>query len=176
MFNLSGALHLRGSLPHMPHLGLPGQNSHCFKAFQARRCPLRCCQAFLGHHVGPYLLVRPRFCPSRAAGDWHCTLRIPTLVGGPFTCGRCCSFVSLFFSPLCWCLDGRVINWFQVLDTATGNFNTPLVRLAALLAVCLLQAWLMYGWIMFQVKLWHPIPIIQFFGICTNIHPLVVCR
>merc|ERR1712037_1072023 len=40
----------------------------------------------------------------------------------------------------------------QVLDTATGNFNTPLVRLAALLAVCLLQAWLMYGWIMFQVK------------------------
>merc|ERR1712210_168452 len=35
----------------------------------------------------------------------------------------------------------------QVLDTATGNFNTPLVRLAALLAVCLLQAWLM-----FQVK------------------------
>merc|ERR1712158_53645 len=40
----------------------------------------------------------------------------------------------------------------QVLDPATGNFNTPLVRLAALLAVCLLQAWLMYGWIMFQVK------------------------
>merc|ERR1712066_900961 len=40
----------------------------------------------------------------------------------------------------------------QVLDLATGNFNTPLVRLAALLAVCLLQAWLMYGWIMFQVK------------------------
>ena len=29
---------------------------------------------------------------------------------------------------------------------------------------------------MFQVKLWHPIPIIQFFGICTNIHPLDVCR
>lgn len=101
MFNLSGALHLRGSLPHMPHLGLPGQNSHCFKAFQARRCPLRCCQAFLGHHVCPHLLVRPRFCPSRAAGDWHCTLIIPTLVSGPPTCERCCSFVSLFFpSPL----------------------------------------------------------------------------
>merc|ERR1711963_717927 len=40
----------------------------------------------------------------------------------------------------------------QVLDTTTGNFNTPFVRLVALLAVCLLQAWLMYGWIMFQVK------------------------
>merc|ERR1712066_1015659 len=40
----------------------------------------------------------------------------------------------------------------QVLDLATGNFNTPVVRLAALLSVCLLQAWLMYGWIMFQVK------------------------
>merc|ERR1712203_811388 len=40
----------------------------------------------------------------------------------------------------------------QVLDPATGNFNTPLVRLAALLAVCLLQARIMYGWIMFQVK------------------------
>ena len=85
MFNLSGALHLRGSLPHMPHLGLPGQNSHCFKAFQARRCPLRCCQAFLGHHVGPYLLVRPRFCPSRAAGDWHCTMYIDNTNFGEWT-------------------------------------------------------------------------------------------
>ena len=60
---------------------------------------------------------------------------------------------SVFPSML---LDRTVhYHWFQVLDTATGNYNTPLVRLAALLAVCLLQAWLMYGWIMFQVKLWH---------------------
>merc|ERR1712226_1583130 len=40
----------------------------------------------------------------------------------------------------------------QVLDLASGNYNTPVVRLAALLAVCLLQAWLMWNFIMFQVK------------------------
>jgi len=40
----------------------------------------------------------------------------------------------------------------QVLDLATGNFNTGLVRLNCLLAVCLLQAWLMWNFIMFQVK------------------------
>jgi len=39
----------------------------------------------------------------------------------------------------------------QVLDLATGNFNTGLVRLNCLLAVCLLQAWLMWNFIMFQV-------------------------
>merc|ERR1739838_664573 len=40
----------------------------------------------------------------------------------------------------------------QVLDLATGNFNTGLFRLNALVAVCLLQAWLMWNFIMFQVK------------------------
>lgn len=40
----------------------------------------------------------------------------------------------------------------QVLDIATGNFNTGFFRLNALVAVCLLQAWLMWNFIMFQVK------------------------
>jgi len=40
----------------------------------------------------------------------------------------------------------------QVVDLATGNFNTGLFRLNALVAVCLLQAWLMWNFIMFQVK------------------------
>merc|ERR1711970_346869 len=40
----------------------------------------------------------------------------------------------------------------QILDIASGNFNTPLFRLNALVAVCLLQAWLMWNFIMFQVK------------------------
>jgi len=40
----------------------------------------------------------------------------------------------------------------QVIDLATGNFNTGLFRLNALVAVCLLQAWLMWNFIMFQVK------------------------
>lgn len=40
----------------------------------------------------------------------------------------------------------------QVLDVTTGNFNTGLFRLNALVAVCLLQAWLMWNFIMFQVK------------------------
>jgi len=40
----------------------------------------------------------------------------------------------------------------QGVDMAGGNFNTPLVRLNALVAVCLLQAWLMWNFIMFQVK------------------------
>merc|ERR1711953_1064547 len=40
----------------------------------------------------------------------------------------------------------------QVVDMAEGNFNTGLVRLNCLVAVCLLQAWMMWNWIMFQVK------------------------
>merc|ERR1711884_130819 len=40
----------------------------------------------------------------------------------------------------------------QSLDIAAGNFNTGLLRLNSLVAVCLLQAWLMWNWIMFQVK------------------------
>ena len=124
-----GALHLRGSLPHVPHLGLPGQNSHCFKAFQARRCSLRCCQTFLGHHVCPYLLVWPRFCPSRAAGE-------NTDFGG-WTLQFL--FICLCFSPLCWWLDGRVNNWLLLvsgvgpchweLQHPLGETRSPLGRL-----------------------------------------------
>jgi len=40
----------------------------------------------------------------------------------------------------------------QVVDLSTGNFNTGLFRFNALVAVCLLQAWLMWNFIMFQVK------------------------
>merc|ERR1719369_2038431 len=40
----------------------------------------------------------------------------------------------------------------QVVDIAAGNFNTGLFRFNALVAVCLLQAWLMWNFIMFQVK------------------------
>jgi len=40
----------------------------------------------------------------------------------------------------------------QVIDVAAGNFNTGLLRLNCLVGVCLLQAWLMWNWIMFQVK------------------------
>merc|ERR1712088_1172075 len=40
----------------------------------------------------------------------------------------------------------------QVVDTAEGTFNTGLLRLNCLVAVCLLQAWMMWNWIMFQVK------------------------
>merc|ERR1719458_2495281 len=39
----------------------------------------------------------------------------------------------------------------QVVDTAEGNFNTGLLRLNCLVAVCFLQAWMMWNWIMFQV-------------------------
>jgi len=40
----------------------------------------------------------------------------------------------------------------QVLDLATGNFNTGLIRLNCLIAVCALQAFLMYKFIIFQVQ------------------------
>jgi len=40
----------------------------------------------------------------------------------------------------------------QVLDIASGNFNTGFFRLNFLVAVCILQAWLMWNFIMFQVK------------------------
>ena len=39
----------------------------------------------------------------------------------------------------------------QVMDLATGNFNTGLIRLNCLVAVCALQAFLMYKFIIFQV-------------------------
>jgi len=40
----------------------------------------------------------------------------------------------------------------QVLDIAAGNFNTGLIRLNCLVAVCTLQAFLMYKFIISQVK------------------------
>merc|ERR1712193_112070 len=40
----------------------------------------------------------------------------------------------------------------QSLDIAAGNFNTGLIRLNSLIAVCFLQAWLMWNFIVFQFK------------------------
>merc|ERR1712223_1038017 len=40
----------------------------------------------------------------------------------------------------------------QSLDVSGGNFNTGLIRLNSLIAVCFLQAWLMWNFIVFQFK------------------------
>merc|ERR1711971_140232 len=40
----------------------------------------------------------------------------------------------------------------QSLDVSGGNFNTGLIRLNPLIAVCFLQAWLMWNFIVFQFK------------------------
>merc|ERR1711902_366480 len=40
----------------------------------------------------------------------------------------------------------------QSLDISNGNFNTGLIRLNSLIAVCFLQAWLMWNFIVFQFK------------------------
>jgi len=40
----------------------------------------------------------------------------------------------------------------QQIDLQTGNFNTGLIRLNSLIAVCLLQAWLMWNFIVGQFK------------------------
>lgn len=40
----------------------------------------------------------------------------------------------------------------QGLDIESGNFNTRIIRIAALAAVCLLQAWLMWNFITFHLK------------------------
>merc|ERR1719340_413945 len=40
----------------------------------------------------------------------------------------------------------------QVVVMAAGNFNTGLIRLNSLIAVCFLQAWLMWNFIVFQFK------------------------
>jgi len=40
----------------------------------------------------------------------------------------------------------------QGLDIERGNFNTQIIRIAALAAVCLLQAWLMWNFITFHLK------------------------
>lgn len=38
------------------------------------------------------------------------------------------------------------------IDVATGNFNTQLIRINCLVAVCLLQAWMMWNFINFHLK------------------------
>ena len=40
----------------------------------------------------------------------------------------------------------------QELNTAEGNYNTGLIRLNSLIAVCFLQAWLMWNFIVLQVS------------------------
>lgn len=40
----------------------------------------------------------------------------------------------------------------QGLDIANGNFNSPLSRLTILAAVCLFQAWLIFNFLMFQLR------------------------
>jgi len=40
----------------------------------------------------------------------------------------------------------------NVMDIATGNFNTQLIRINCLVAVCLLQAWMMWNFINFHLK------------------------
>lgn len=40
----------------------------------------------------------------------------------------------------------------SVMDVLTGNFNTQLIRINCLVAVCLLQAWMMWNFINFHLK------------------------
>ncbi|CAL1280330.1 unnamed protein product [Larinioides sclopetarius] len=40
----------------------------------------------------------------------------------------------------------------SVMDIANGNFNTQLIRINSLVAVCLLQAWMMWNFINFHLK------------------------
>ncbi|XP_045596663.1 translocating chain-associated membrane protein 1 isoform X2 [Procambarus clarkii] len=47
---------------------------------------------------------------------------------------------------------GLATNDDQSLDTKTGNFNTPFIRLNALVAVCLIQAWMMWNFIHFHLR------------------------
>ncbi|ROT68423.1 Translocating chain-associated membrane protein 1-like 1 [Penaeus vannamei] len=47
---------------------------------------------------------------------------------------------------------GLAINEDQTLDISSGNFNTPPIRLNALVAVCLIQAWMMWNFIHFHLR------------------------
>merc|ERR1719245_2974506 len=67
-----------------------------------------------------------------------------------FVLARLCSVILAFLTF--WYGLAQAPAESQVLDMAAGNFNTGLLRLNSLVAVCLLQAWLMWNWIMFQVK------------------------
>ncbi|XP_041832386.1 translocating chain-associated membrane protein 2 isoform X2 [Melanotaenia boesemani] len=43
----------------------------------------------------------------------------------------------------------------QVLDLEMGNFNTVLIRMTVLLLVCLIQSWLLWKFIRFQLRRWR---------------------
>lgn len=47
---------------------------------------------------------------------------------------------------------GLALSDNQGLDVITGNFNTPTIRLNSLVAVCVVQAWMMWNFITFQLK------------------------
>jgi len=47
---------------------------------------------------------------------------------------------------------GMSTNADQAFNFITGNFNTPLIRLNVLVAVCLVQAWLLWNFIHFQLR------------------------
>ncbi|KAK4291523.1 hypothetical protein Pmani_035652 [Petrolisthes manimaculis] len=47
---------------------------------------------------------------------------------------------------------GLPTNSDHILDVPTGNFNTPIIRLNALIAVCLVQAWMMWNFIHFHLR------------------------
>merc|ERR1711970_763694 len=67
-----------------------------------------------------------------------------------FVLARLCSVILAFLTF--WYGLAQAPAESQVLDMAAGNFNTGLFRLNALVSVCLLQDWLMWNFIMFQVK------------------------
>ncbi|XP_071519700.1 translocating chain-associated membrane protein 1 isoform X2 [Panulirus ornatus] len=47
---------------------------------------------------------------------------------------------------------GLATNDDQTLDVQAGNFNTTIIRLNALVAVCLIQAWMMWNFIHFHLR------------------------
>ncbi|KAK8379168.1 hypothetical protein O3P69_019783 [Scylla paramamosain] len=62
-----------------------------------------------------------------------------------------CRLISIIISILTFHYGlGSAEN--QVLDAASGNFNTPFIRLNALVAVCLVQAWMMWNFIYFHLR------------------------
>ncbi|KAG0724286.1 Translocating chain-associated membrane protein 1-like 1 [Chionoecetes opilio] len=63
----------------------------------------------------------------------------------------CCRLVSIIVAILTFHY-GLASNADQTLNTAEGNFNTPFIRLNALVAVCLVQAWMMWNFIHFHLR------------------------
>ncbi|XP_045110550.1 translocating chain-associated membrane protein 1-like isoform X2 [Portunus trituberculatus] len=63
----------------------------------------------------------------------------------------CCRLISIIIAILTFHYGlGSADD--QILDTAAGNFNTPVIRLNALVAVCLVQAWMMWNFIHFHLR------------------------